>query len=485
MVYSGYDSSAILGLIRKVVTLRRQSRKTLLHSLLCLLVLLTIGRISHAVPKASRAVSLNALANAVRTGSSADEARRLCGITRLRGYITDAKSNDVILLGIVDPDMPSLNLDDLVVAMRNTWGKYDRIIGRTRHRSDPGCSIDPNPAVLAQLRDFERATPSSISPEAMQERMEKWKIIGKQPQKVRILGVPFDCRFAKVMVDADYYMKRIVNGSVDLGIDGLVSLSDLDIELRRKALRTGSKIENGSMSRFWFSPGDSTYEVRDGATILRSCEVKLLTEAEYLNDQGVVVQAGHADPCADRFARSFSQKYDEIAAQRPIYKELKALFSFVAISRLMKDDRIERTASRSLGYLLNNYKINTVPVSRAVNGLTDVRAISETVDTAEGKKQFCLTQSCCGGVSMGVKPRRIKTHTPMVATPTASAKPASASAGSTRPPTSRATTGAAGTQVPAKKSTATAPKTGSIKSVVLGARKSASAMSWDVPVQLD
>ena len=425
-----------------------------------------------AVPKPSRAVSLNAIATAIRSGSSTAQAKSLCGITSLRGYLADANSRDIILLGVVDPDLPPLHLEDLVVALRSAWGVYDRIVGRTRYISDPGCSIDPNPAVLAQLRDFDLSRPGTTSADDQNARTEAWKSIGRQPQKVRVMGVPFDCRFAKVMVDADYYMKRIVNGTVALGIDGLYSLSDMDIESYRQQLRAGkgSAAHGGSLSRFWFSPGDATYEVRDGATILRSCSVKLLTEEEYLTEHGAIAQMGRPDPAAGRFARSFSEKYDHIAALRPIYKELKALFAYVAVARLMKDSRADSSA---LSYLLRNYRVPNIAVSRAVNGLTDVRVINEEVDTPAGTTYMRLIQSSCGGVTMNVRPKRIKTSTPH-------AVPA-ASAARTRP----SGTSTVASHTPAKAPRVKVAQAKSIKHAVLSSRKSPTAMSWDIPVQLD
>lgn len=459
-----------------------------------------------AAPKPSRAVSLNAVAAALRSGSGVQQASSLCGITRLCGYIPDPDSKDIVLLGVVDPSLPALHIEDLVVALRNVWGAYDRASGRIRYYSDPGCSIDPNPAVIAQLRDFHLPQADISSADALQARTEAWKNIGKQPQNVRVLGVPFDCRFAKVMVDADYYMKRIVNGSVQLGIDGLSSLSEMDVEARRQALRAGKSpnITGGSLSRFWFSPGESTYEVRDGATILRSCEVKLLTEEEYLTEHGVIAQMGRTDPAADQFARSFSQKYDQIGALRPIYKELKALFSFVAVARLMKDDQTDRVAGGALNYLLRGYKMPSTPVSRAVNGLSEVRAVNETVQTPSGPVHLGLIQSTCGGVSMSVRPKRIKTYTPpppssaaAVSTPRPSAPPATVTS-APRPPApaatiqsrpTRSTSTVAGTHKPiaamAPKVRIARAKPSNIRHAVLSSRKSRTAMSWDVPIQLD
>ncbi len=456
-------------------------RKFVSSLLLCVVLASLAGAASHARPRTTRAVSLNALANALKSGRGTKEARSLCGITRLCGYIPDPETKDIILLGVVEPEAPPLHLEDFVVALRSAWGEYARTVGNVRYYTDPGCSIDPNPAVFQQLKDFDQSHPDLTTPEAMRARAEAWKAIGSQPQKVRVLGVPFDCRFAKVMVDADYYMKRIANGTVKLDIDGLKSISDLDLDAQRQALISGntSMLAGGSMSRFWFSPAETTYEVRDGATILRSCQVELLTEAEYLNEHGAITRAGKADPYGAQFARSFSKMYDEIAAQRPIYRELKALFSFVAIARLMKDDHVERTAGASLRYFLRSYKVPCVPISRAVKGLAHVKLTTETIETPSGPRQYHLIQSSCGGVSMSVRPKRVTSAVPhsTKASP-AAARPAAASASPSRSPQ-------ASSRTSAPKPAAAASSAKNIRREVLGARKSPTAMSWDVPVELD
>ena len=53
------------------------------------------------------------------------------------------------------------------------------------------------------------------------------------------MGVPFDTHFAKVMVNADYYMKRLVNGSVDLNVAGFRSLMSMSVDAGKKALAAG------------------------------------------------------------------------------------------------------------------------------------------------------------------------------------------------------------------------------------------------------
>ena len=421
----------------------------------------------------TRAVSLAAVSAAMRSGRMTAAARSLCGITRVSGYVVDEKSHDVVLVGKVDPSLPGLRLDDFVVALRNAWMAYARVSGRVRYYSDPGCSIDPDPRVLGQLRDLSADSNSLSSPEELEAEADRWRAVGSQPQKVRVMGVPFDCHFAKVMVDADYYMKRLVNGSVSLGIDGFVSLSDMHLKQRRERARSGATdAAKSSMNRFWFSPGDVTYEDQQGFVALKSCPVRLLTEEEFLNSQGSVSGMGRPDPLAAQFAKNYTRCYDQIGSARPIYKELQGLFSLVAIARLMHEDRCDTVAPDAFRYLLKSHKVAAVAVSRAVGGLTDVRKIEEVVDTQEGRTTFTMVESSCGGVSMSVRPRRIG---PAVTKRAVAAKPSARTSSQTSKPSKTSTIS----------KTRSAPKDSGLKRAVLSSRKTPNALSWDVPVHID
>lgn len=435
------------------------------------LLLAFIAAAAHAKP--GRAVSLNALAAAMRSGQMTAQAESLCGITRVTGYVIDRKLRDIVLVGAVDPSLPALHLDDFVVAMRNAWLIYSKTKGNVRYYSDPGCSIDPDPRVLGQLRDLQSVPVDFSSEQSLQAASDRWHVIGHQPQSVRVMGVPFDSRFAKTMVDADYYMKRLVNGSVKLDIEGFTSLSDLHADARRRHIRDGTNLNDHmtSMNRFWFSPGEITYEAQDSAVVLRTCQVKLLTEEEFLNSQGGISGKGRPDPLAGAFAQSFTEHYDEIAAQRPVYRQLQGLFAFVAIARLLKADRADMLAPSTFGYFLKTHKVAVVPVSRKVNGLTDVRRIEEAVDTPQGRQTIVMIQSSCGGVSMSVRPKRIDPPRVVAERAPTPTLPANTPVRS-KPPTYT---------TPVKSPVKQAAKPG-LARAVLSARKSPKSLSWDVEV---
>ena len=384
----------------------------------------------------------------------AGEAERLCGITQVTGYLTDDETRDVIVIGRVDPSLPPLHLDDLAIALRNVWLTYARTEGRTRYYSPPGCSIDPNPENLRELQRVGTNMHDSATSDKMDSALDQWSKIGRRPQSVRVMGVPFDSRFAKVMVDADYYMKRLVNGSVALGISGFQSLGEMTAEVVRQELAKGSEtssIPEHSLNRFWFSPGESTYEEDDGVITLKSCRVKLLTEEEFVTEHGRVAGFGRPSSLAAKFARGFTDHYDQIAAARPIYKELEGLFRLVALARLMDDGH---ASSGGLTYLLKSHRVATAPVSRQVLGLTNLRRIVETKDTASGKATISVVLQSCGGVSMDVRPKRV-------------GRPA-------RPKTTTASKHTA-SAVPHRPSP-------SLKKTVLAAREAPGKLSWDFPL---
>ncbi len=428
-------------------------------ALLATFALVPLGA-AHAAT--GRAISLNALATACQSGQGTSVSK-LCGITEVRGFLEDNASRDVIVIGKVDPSLPALQLDDFAVALRNVWAVYAKTRGQVRYYSAPGCSIDPDPAVIQELRNIGDRMRTGGPGNRMEDIEADWSRAGRSPQNVRVMGVPFDSRFAKVMLDADYYMKRLVNGTVQLDIPGFVSLSDLKADETREELKSGGKFTDPgqSLNRFWFSPGETTYDEDGGVMSLRSCRVKLLTEAEFLTTQGQIAGMGRPDELAGRFAQSFGAYYDKIAHKRPIYRELQGLFRFVALARMMKDNGAQ---CKGLTYLLKSHRVAVSPVSRQVLGLTNVNRVTEERETPDGKASLVIVMQSCGGVSMDVRPKKITQ-------PRRPASPKIATTGK-RP----------STVAVSKPAPAPARRQAALKKTVLNARKSPKSVAWDFPL---
>ncbi len=337
-----------------------------------------MGSNTYARPQRGRAISLRNLQRAIQgclSSACPDRLKHLGGITLLQGYAIDICRGDIVLFGIADQQLPYLHLEDLIVAMRNAWFKFSVRKGNTVSYSAPGCSIDPDPIVAQELS---RVT------------TDRWDQVCQKPQQVRVLGIPTDLHFAQVMVQADYDMKRIVNGMDS--IPEIESLTDIHIKRMKDRVDSG-KIGAAppALSRFWFSPGENVILVNSEGAILEKSEIRLLTEAEHLSP-GKMVGTGRADPLSKIFAQEFTRKFDEISSQRPVYKELENLFRFVSIAKVLKSRNAAEIAGLDLSVLLDRYILTPTHVSRTLPGVPCRNELKYN--------GYEMRLRSCGGVSM-------------------------------------------------------------------------------------
>jgi hypothetical protein len=360
-----------------------------------------------------RALSLRVLQQTLESlspgESLSDEITNLGGMKRPCGYVIDTATHDVILVGCSSPSAPSLHLDDLIIALRNAWWEYAETKGNTQYYSYPGCSIDPDPKTFQMLQQLANEILSTTTIEEVEEKLEKWDDLCERPQKVRVMGVPFDSRFAQVMVKADYDMKTIVDGSDDsLNIPGFKSLVDMTLDKIKPAVIQGKPITIPlfTLNRFWFYPGENVYLAGDLAAVIDECPVMLLSEEEYLHRSGGRVGSGRANPLAQEFCESFSDHYGELAEQRPIYAELENLYRLVAVAMLMHDRNATVKAGLDLDYLLNEYPVAESKVDRTLDGRSHVKEFMHREDFDGGYSELHLWLPSCGGVGIEINPKK-------------------------------------------------------------------------------
>jgi hypothetical protein len=347
-----------------------------------------------------RAVSLRVfqskLAAALQEGRIPDELQLLCGLTVISGYVIDNDSNDMILFGRADPQRPPLHTEDLVVALRNVWFRYPREQGKAFDFADPGCSIDPDPAIIQELQNAARTI---LQAEVEESTLKNWGDVCGRPQTVRTIGIPARTHFAKVMVDADYFMKRLVDGSESLGVEGLTSLLDMTMtQAKEEILRSGkTSLPVESMNRFWFYPGRNRYAEDTGIVEIEKCPVILLTEQEHLG-KTEITGTGRANPLAQKFADSFSVSYSQIAEKKPLYFELEALFRIVALAKIAKYQNVKVDFS----YLLDHSPLSWVDVPLTLPGLANLKQFQHRRDVPDGYELLQLWLPSCGGVDIGI-----------------------------------------------------------------------------------
>ena len=141
------------------------------------------------------------------------------------------------------------------------------------------------------------------------------------------------------MVDADWEMKRISLGLSDTGIEKFPTYIDLEFEnWRRRVLAEGIRTrrpEGGS--RFWFYPAYTEFEHSEklDAIEIPSDAVQLLTESHF----ATWLRAG-------RLLRSHRRPRGSLCAslralwepwhRKPLFSDLRNLFDWVAVARLIQ-----------------------------------------------------------------------------------------------------------------------------------------------------
>jgi len=247
----------------------------------------------------------NLMARAGDKAELPEDVRTLGRLKRILGYMIDAENDDVVLIGTPGDkdDRATLLLDDLTLALKGVW-----IDGQK-----PGCSLDPDPNDTA----------------------------GKQ--KVRVFGVPKDSNLARVMLDADYEMKKINMGLIKFDqnpIPGFKCNFDLQMERIKENPKDDVK---ASHARFWLTPmrpepGDLQVEPGRGLVMFQT-RVQLMTEVMAVSGDALV-GTGKIDPVRDYAARIFTAHYEEIEKRRVVFRQLHALFDLVMFCQILRENAV-------------------------------------------------------------------------------------------------------------------------------------------------
>ena len=294
-------------------------------------------------------VSLAALAAAARPFAARwdalPEAVRYPGaIERIVGFVLAPGGGDVLLAGVPARRPENrLELDDLVVGLRAVW----------QGGEVPGVSLDPSPDAPGGA------------------------------QYPRVIGVPESSRFARVMLDADYAMKRIISGAQPIGVPGYTSL------LRLRAAAAGGQ---AMRDRFWFFPvplraGD--LQVSQGArTVLFNAGVQVLTEGQRLAAQGFT-GTGAADPTASRAAELFTAALDELERSGEggppgVFAALHGLVDIVTLCTVWRGAGVDAAPLRALAALPVRKREGAQAVPKFYPGVTTSLETNGRVLTLSG-----------------------------------------------------------------------------------------------------
>ncbi len=294
-------------------------------------------------PSPLRKVSLPRLEKWIQLRAAAgrppsEEMLVLAGLERIQYVLVYPESGDLVLAGPagdwrVDEEdrvvahetgRPVLRLDDLVVVLRHMMSAPDARFG---------CAITPTQAGLARVQDFVRKSQkTALKPGQRAAWLAQLRTsLGKQ--KIDVYGLDPQTRAARILVEADYRMKRIGMG-LEAGVPGVKSY------LASLTVPAGGSPPAMDVLRWWFTLNyDAVLASEDrNAFALRGQGVKVLSENELLTQEGKRVHTGKSDQLNREFAASFTQHFEALCEKYPIYAELRNLFDLALVGALVREE---------------------------------------------------------------------------------------------------------------------------------------------------
>jgi hypothetical protein len=334
-----------------------------------------------------RFVSLHQLESEIAAARTAgkplpDAVRYLAGLQRVRYVLVYPDRHDIVLAGPAEgwkvdtrgcvvgitSGRPVLTLDDLMVAMR---------VAESANASGISCSIDPTPEGLQRYRQLQGRVTLNSGPQVAGRQMEE--AVGLQ--KITVTGIPATSHFARVIVAADFRMKRLAMNFEPAPVDGMPSFLTM--------MKRGTS--QSIMPRFWLAPKyDPLRRDNDGlAWELRGQGVQCLTEHGFLNSSGQKQQSAKADPIAQKWTETFTKKFDELAREDSSFGQLRNVMDLAVVGALMVKERLTEKSGLAAQNLMSEQPLDEYPAPRSVASQASfVKAGRNTVISVSGGVQI-------------------------------------------------------------------------------------------------
>src|SRR5215475_1103843 len=294
-----------------------------------------------------RFVSLKQLESEVAAARAAgkplpEAVRYMAGLQRVKYVLVYPDKQDIVLGGPAEgwkvdslgcvvgatSNRPVLTLDDLMVALR---------VAESSNRSGISCSIDPTTEGLQRMQAFNRKL--SSNPQVASRQMEE--AVGMQT--ISVTGVPTTSHFARVIVAADFRMKRLAMNMEPAPVDGMPSYLTM--------IKRGSS--QSLMPRFWLAPKyEPVRRDNDGlAWEIRGQAVRCLTEQDFMKD-GEKQHSGKADPTAQKWCDTFTAKFEELAREDSSFGQLRNVMDLAVVGALLtKEGLIQKAGFQAPGLM--------------------------------------------------------------------------------------------------------------------------------------
>ncbi len=222
---------------------------------------------------------------------------------------------------------PMIQLDDLLVALRT--------VGPAR----VSCSIDPTPEGILRMQS-EMRKHKTFQPRVI-DQIER--ALG--PQQISLTGIPETSHFARVLVAADYRMKRIAMDLEQAPVKQLPSFLDMLANSRARL--------TNMMPRWWLACDyEPLARSEDGlAWELRGPGVQVMTEDDMVKQDGTRTESGRKSDLAVKWAETMNARYEELSVKQPIFGQLRNLMDMCVVAAVMEKHRLIERAGCDISLL--------------------------------------------------------------------------------------------------------------------------------------
>lgn len=289
-----------------------------------------------------------------------DAVRYCAGLLRVQYVLVYPERNDIVLAGPAEgwrvdtlgntvgetTRRPVMFLEDLMVGLRAAQDSTASI----------SCSIDPTKEGLARVQQLSRDLAPGIGPAEASRRIEQ--ALG--PQTISVTGVPASSHFARVIVAADFRMKRLAMNFEPAPIGDLPSFLEM-------LPSRGSSPQN-MLPRWWLATNyDPVVRDRSGlAWELRGQGVKCMTEEDFVSADGARTQSGKANPIAQKWADRMTERYEELANHDSAFGHLRNVMDAAVVGALVARHELLSQAGLSLPWLLEKEALEEYDAPRQV-----------------------------------------------------------------------------------------------------------------------
>ena len=283
----------------------------------------------------------------------------MAGLQRIEFVVMSPETNDIIIGGPAEgwkvnndgqvvgetSGTPVIRLEDFLVAMRS--------VDNARSGQGISVSIDPTEQgvkALQQLyKNFARQNVSfgpNLSPEVE-------KALG--PQKISLSGVPEDSRFSRVLVAADYKMKRLSMGLEQSPIAGLPSFMEMAAAKKVRSMKAAP--------RFWMECNYEPVAKSEDGNVwqIRGKGVKTLTQETHFAKDGSQQTTDKQNRFAAKWADLMTEKFEELSAAEPAFRELRNIMDLSVIAAILKQENMTSKVGLEMPAILGTANIVNPP----------------------------------------------------------------------------------------------------------------------------